>query len=38
MSIITDVLISHGADEVKAKQFDTYYNLLIEWNEKINLT
>ena len=38
MSIITDVLIAHGADEVKAKQFDTYYKLLIEWNEKINLT
>ena len=38
MSIITDVLIAHGADEAKAKQFDTYYKLLIEWNEKINLT
>lgn len=38
MSIITDVMTSMGADEIKAKQFDTYYKLLIEWNEKINLT
>lgn len=38
LSIITDIMTSHGADERTAGQFDTYYRLLIEWNEKINLT
>lgn len=38
MSIITDIMTSHGANESIAAQFDTYYKMLIEWNEKINLT
>ena len=25
-------------NELQAEQFEKYYNLLIEWNEKINLT
>lgn len=38
MSIITDIMETVGADEKKSKQFDTYYKMLTEWNEKINLT
>lgn len=38
MSITTDILINNGFSESVAKDFDTYYKLLIEWNEKINLT
>ncbi|MBR2404435.1 MAG: 16S rRNA (guanine(527)-N(7))-methyltransferase RsmG [Clostridia bacterium] len=38
MSIITDIMTFHGASESVACQFDTYYKMLIEWNEKINLT
>ena len=38
MSIITDIMTSNGIDSRRAEQFDTYYKLLIEWNEKINLT
>ena len=25
-------------DEIKIQQFETYFKLLVEWNEKINLT
>ncbi len=38
MSIITDIMTSHGANESVAQRFDTYYKMLIDWNEKINLT
>ncbi|MBQ4630419.1 MAG: 16S rRNA (guanine(527)-N(7))-methyltransferase RsmG [Clostridia bacterium] len=38
MSIITDILTSNGASLSCAEKFDIYYKLLIEWNEKINLT
>lgn len=38
MSTITDIMLSEGVDEKKAMQFDKYYRLLREWNEKINLT
>ncbi len=38
MSIITDTMLSLGCDQKKAEQFDIYYKMLIEWNEKINLT
>ncbi len=38
MSITTDILKTHGFNESEANDFDLYYKLLIEWNEKINLT
>lgn len=38
MSITTDILENHGFESKTAQEFDTYYKLLIEWNEKINLT
>lgn len=38
MSITTDILQKHGFEPEVAKEFDTYYKLLIDWNEKINLT
>ena len=38
MSIITDILTANGASDECAGKFDTYYRMLIEWNEKINLT
>ena len=38
MSITTDILTANGFNEETANKFDTYYKLLIEWNEKINLT
>ncbi|MBR3933752.1 MAG: 16S rRNA (guanine(527)-N(7))-methyltransferase RsmG [Clostridia bacterium] len=38
MSITTDILTATGFNEETANKFDTYYKLLIEWNEKINLT
>ena len=38
MSVLTDILEKNGFTTEKARHFDTYYKLLIEWNEKINLT
>lgn len=38
MSITTDILQNNGFNEKQANDFDTYYRLLIEWNQKINLT
>ena len=38
MSIITEVLSNVTDDKKVLDRFDTYYKLLIEWNEKINLT
>lgn len=38
MSITKEILINNGFTEEQAENFDTYYKLLIEWNEKINLT
>jgi len=38
MSIITDILTANGASAECSAKFDTYYRMLIEWNEKINLT
>lgn len=38
MSIITDIMSAHTSDEKCLNRFDTYYQMLIEWNEKINLT
>lgn len=38
MSVLTDILEKNGFTTEKARLFDTYYKLLIEWNEKINLT
>ncbi len=38
MSITTDILKNHGFDEKTANEFDRYYKLLTEWNQKINLT
>ena len=38
MSITTDILIKNGFEEQTACLFEKYYKLLIEWNEKINLT
>ncbi|MCD0065863.1 16S rRNA (guanine(527)-N(7))-methyltransferase RsmG, partial [Streptococcus agalactiae] len=34
------VLIEHGITltDKQKKQFETYFRLLVEWNEKINLT
>ena len=38
MSITENILMANGFSEKIAKQFKNYYELLIEWNEKINLT
>ena len=38
MSITTDILQKHGFEPEICEDFDTYYKLLIDWNEKINLT
>lgn len=38
MSITTDILEKNGFTPEAAKLFDKYYRLLMEWNEKINLT
>ena len=38
MSITTDILVNNGFSVETANKFDTYYKLLIDWNEKINLT
>lgn len=38
MSITTEIMLKHGATDAVAQKFDTYYKMLIEWNEKINLT
>ena len=38
MSVLTDILVKNGFTTEKARLFDIYYKLLIEWNEKINLT
>ena len=35
---VFDILCQNGIDEQKSKDFETYYNMLIDWNEKINLT
>ena len=35
---VFDILCQNNIDEQKAKDFETYYNLLVDWNEKINLT
>ena len=35
-----DYLRKEGIEvtEEQMKQFDTYFNMLVEWNEKMNLT
>lgn len=38
MSITENILTANGFSEETAKEFKKYYELLIEWNEKINLT
>lgn len=38
MSITTEILTSNNVSPECADKFDTYYKMLIEWNEKINLT
>lgn len=38
MSITTEFLQKNGVDATTATEFETYYSMLIEWNEKINLT
>lgn len=38
MSIISDCLKPFVSDSEKINNFEKYYNLLIEWNEKMNLT
>jgi len=38
MSITTDILEKRGFDSKTSMEFDTYYQTLIYWNEKINLT
>ena len=38
MSITTEILEKTGVDSATAGEFETYYSMLIEWNEKINLT
>ncbi len=38
MSITTDILKENGFEAQTAYLFERYYKLLIEWNEKINLT
>lgn len=34
----TKLLLDYGLENFKAEQFGKYFNLLIDWNEKINLT
>ena len=38
MSITTNILKDYGFNDEEVKDFDLYYRILIEWNEKINLT
>ena len=38
MSITENILTANGFSEEVSKEFKKYYELLIEWNEKINLT
>jgi len=38
MSITKDILTANGFSPETAEKFEKYYELLIEWNEKINLT
>ena len=38
MSITENILAANGFSQEVAKEFKNYYELLIEWNEKINLT
>ncbi|MBR5506854.1 MAG: 16S rRNA (guanine(527)-N(7))-methyltransferase RsmG [Clostridia bacterium] len=38
LSIISDCLKPFVSDSEKINNFEKYYNLLIEWNEKMNLT
>ncbi len=36
--IISDILSKNGVDENKCQKFQKYFELLIDWNNKINLT
>lgn len=38
MDKIIEILTDNGIDKAKSKTFGKYYQMLIEWNEKINLT
>ena len=38
MSIIADCLKLYVSDSGKLDKFEKYHKLLIEWNEKMNLT
>ena len=38
MKKIIEILENHGIDNTTSEAFGKYYQLLIEWNEKINLT
>lgn len=38
MEKIIEILSSNGVEQDKSEQFGKYYQMLIEWNEKINLT
>ncbi len=38
MSITLEILEKNGVEKNTAKEFETYYRMLTEWNEKINLT
>ena len=35
---LKDILLKNGVSADKCEKFYEYYRLLIEWNEKINLT
>ena len=37
MEKIIEILSSNGVEQDKSEQFGKYYQMLIEWNEKINL-
>ena len=38
MSITTEILEKNGIDSATSKEFEIYYSLLTQWNEKMNLT
>ena len=35
---VEEILLQNNIPQAQSRMFETYYKMLIEWNEKINLT
>ena len=35
---VEEILLQNNIPEPQCRMFETYYRMLIDWNEKINLT